>query len=66
MGYIKNNNSLIGKKVVLTQEKKSMMGKFTVGSIVTITEETPMRGYTFADDEGNRISEAGYDGFKVI
>jgi hypothetical protein len=63
--YVKYENSMIGKKVTLTEKKDSMMGYFDRGSIVTIVEETPLRGYTFQDENGNRVSEAGYGGFIV-
>ena len=66
MGYVKHGNSLIGLKVRLTEKKDSLAGHFEVGSIVTITEETPIRGYTFVDDYGNRVSEAGWGGFEII
>jgi hypothetical protein len=66
MGYIKANQSLVGKIVSLTKEKQSLAGRFTIGSMVKITEENPQRGYTFEDSEGNRVIEAGFDGFKVI
>lgn len=65
MGYVKNNESMIGKKVLLTECKTSLAGYFEKGSIVTITDISD-RGYTFSDSEGNRIIEAGFDGFRLI
>lgn len=66
MAYIKNSKIQIGSRVILTVEKRSMAGFFEVGSIVTITAEDPERGYTFEDDEGNRVIEAGFSGFTNI
>lgn len=66
MPYISHYPDLVGKDVILTKEKESMIGKFTVGTKVKITECDPIRGYTFTDSEGNRITEAGFDGFEVV
>ena len=66
MAYIKKNNYLVGRKVILTEEKKSMIGKFTVGSVVTITEVDQIRGYSFEDEEGNKVIEAGFSGFTLL
>jgi len=64
MAYVKANKSLIGKYVVLTEVKKSMSGFFEKGTKVKITDECE-RGYTFEDELGNRITEAGYCGFEI-
>ena len=55
----------IGKTVELTEDKISCAGILHKGSIVTITEYSP-RGYTFEDELGNRITEAGFAGFKYL
>lgn len=64
MGYVKTNESKVGKQVVLTERKKSLAGYFEEGSIVTITDVDSRRGYSFTDSEGNRVIEAGWDGFR--
>jgi hypothetical protein len=64
--YVKNYDNLIGKKVILTEKKESMKGYFEIGSIVTIVDIDPMRGYSFVDDDGNKIIEAGFTGFYII
>jgi hypothetical protein len=64
--YIKSNESLVGKTVILTKKLESMTGYFEIGSVVKITSEDPTRGYTFMDDEGNKVFEAGWTGFKVL
>lgn len=67
MGYIaKRANDLVGKKVKLTELKDSFTGYFEVGSVVTITGIDFYRGYTFSDDEGHRVIEAGFDGFEIL
>ena len=58
--------SFVGKVVKLTKEKRSMEGYFEVGTIVTITECDPIRGFTFTDTDGNSVSEAGFSGFETI
>jgi len=64
--YIPSNMSLVGKTVMLTQEKNSMRGKFTKGSVVTITDVDLIRGYTFEDEFGNKVIEAGFSGFEEV
>lgn len=64
--YVKNYDNLIGEKVILTEKKESMKGYFEIGSIVTIVDVDPMRGYSFEDDDGNKIIEAGFTGFDII
>lgn len=68
MAYITNNSyqNLVGTRVILTQPKGSMAGYFTKDSEVTITDFNPVRGFTFTDDEGNSVSEAGFEGFTVV
>lgn len=64
--YVKNYDNLIGEKVILTEKKESMKGYSEIGSIVTIVDVDPMRGYSFEDDDGNKIIEAGFTGFDII
>ena len=66
MAYIKYRDSVIGKKVTLTSEKGSFDGHFTIGSVVTITDVDDCRGYTFEDEFGNKVIEAGFKGFELI
>jgi hypothetical protein len=62
MPYIKTNRAL-GRKVILTADKVSMAGRFQKGDIVTITGVDDYRGYTFSDEAGNKVIEAGWEGF---
>jgi len=64
MAYISNSTKGLGDTVVLTEAKRSLAGYFQKGSQVKIVDVDPMRGYTFEDEFGNRVSEAGFDGFK--
>lgn len=66
MGYIKTNYGSVGAEVILTEEKRSMVGFFEKGTKVIITELDPVRGYSFEDEYGNRVIEAGFTGFKEI
>lgn len=64
MPYQKNNlRKNIGQKVILTENKTSISGKFNSGDLVTISDMDPDRGYTFMDEEGNKVIEAGFTGF---
>lgn len=66
MGYKSNNiNSMVGREVILTEDKRSVAGEFEKGSLVTITSVDCSRGYTFEDDVGNRVIEAGFAGFRL-
>ena len=60
MAYIKKNTHEIGNWVVTTRVHESMVGKFTKGSKVKITDIDPIRGYTIEDEDGNRICEIGW------
>jgi len=66
--YIKapKNSFSIEDRVVLTEEKEAITGKFTQGSIVTITGIDQMRGYDIEDDEGNKLIECGFTGFELL
>lgn len=66
MAYISDRNKDVGSVVRLTKVKSSMAGYFEVGSIVKITEVDSIRGYTFMDEFGNEVAEAGFDGFEVL
>ena len=66
MAYIKKVDTRIGDTVVLTEVKSSLPGYFEIGTIVTITDVDSIRGYTFEDAYGNRVTEAGWSGFKLI
>jgi len=66
MSYIKYNPNLIGKKVILTEKKDSISGYFEIGTKVKITDKDPQRGYTFTDIHGNKVIEAGFNGFKLL
>lgn len=51
MAYVqKSIQSKIGKQVMLTKDIESMAGSFEAGSIVTITEVDPVRGFSFSDE----------------
>ena len=65
MAYIKTSD-FVGQTVKLTKEKTSLSGYFEIGTIVKITDCDQMRGYTFEDEKGNRVIEAGFDGFELV
>lgn len=60
MAYIKNNTYEIGDWVLTTRVHESMVGKFTKGSLVKITDIDQIRGYTIEDEDGNRVCEIGW------
>ena len=64
MAYVRTNDNKLGKRVVLTRPMKSFLGYFEAGSVVTITDIHGDRGYTFTDEHGNSVCEAGWDGFR--
>ena len=66
MGFVKTNESKVGKQVVLTERKKSLSGYFEEGSVVTISGVDDKRGYSFTDSEGNQVIEAGWGGFREV
>ncbi len=67
MAYISYINKVsIGSRVRLTTVKESLSGMFEIGTIVTITNIDHIRGYTFTDEFGNSVTEAGFDGFEVV
>lgn len=51
----------IGDKVRLTKDVTSFVGTLTKGSIVTITDCDAMRGFSYKDDKGHVVTEAGTD-----
>lgn len=60
MAYIKNNETKVGKWFTTTKEHDSVLGKFTTGSKVKVTNVDQMRGYTIEDEFGNSVSEIGW------
>lgn len=60
MAYIKKNGTKIGDWVTTTRVHESMIGKFTKGSKVKITDIDPIRVYAIEDEDGNRICEIGW------
>ena len=62
----KKNESIIGKTVKLTEIKSSCAGHFEKNSIVKITDVDHHRGYTFEDEHGNKVTEAGFSGFDIL
>ena len=60
MAYIKNSTIEIGSIVTTSREHSSLIGKFTKGSIVKITDIDPVRGYTIEDENGNKVCEIGW------
>lgn len=65
MAYVQNKG-MIGKKVRLTTKKESCSGYFEIGSEVQITARDEQRGYTFEDEFGNKVIEAGFSGFEEL
>ena len=69
MSYVIRIRNMIGKKVRLTEKKEAIAGYFEIGTVVKITEcdqTVPSRGYTFEDEHGNKVIEAGWTGFEEI
>lgn len=66
MAYIKKESIKIGDEVILTKQKESMAGYFEAGTRLRIIGKCEDRGYSFQDDKGNVITEAGFDGFKKV
>ena len=64
MAYIKREDVEIGDEVILTEEKGSLAGHFEIGTRVKIVACDNIRGYSFEDEYGNVVLEAGYKGFK--
>lgn len=62
MGYTQTiaNSLQVGDKVKLTREVETISGKFSEGTIVTITHKS-QKGYDFEDAEGNIACEVGFD-----
>lgn len=63
MAFVKNWSPKVGERVITTKKLESCAGYFEIGSEVTITGISE-RGYDIKDDEGNRMIECGWDGFK--
>ncbi len=56
----------MGDKVKLTKDIESYAGIMKAGTIVTVTGYDGLRGYDFKDDEGHKVSEAGFTGFEKV
>ncbi len=61
--FIPNDQSNVGKRVVLLEDVSTMAGTFHKGHEMTIIAEGP-RGWDLCDDQGNKICEAGMFGHK--
>ena len=56
----------INEKAMITETKKCLAGMFLPGTIVTIIDYDEMRGFSFIDEFGNKIIEAGWNGFILL
>lgn len=59
------DNAEIGDRVTLTKDIEVLAGTMKAGTIVTVIGKS-QRGYDFKDDEGHRVIECGFDGFKKV
>ena len=62
--YISTSSFKVGDKVRNTRILKSLGGHFEINTPLTIIDVDSMRGYSVADEFGNKITECGWDGFK--
>ena len=63
--FIPANEIKIGDKCVTTKELECFAGRFTVGTVVTITGIGD-RGYDLVDDSGNAMIECGWNCVKKV
>ena len=61
MAFTKNNTPKIGDWVTTKRVHENLLGKMTRGSRVKIVDIDQMRGYTIEDEDGNRVSEIGWE-----
>ena len=67
MVFEKNKESLkIGDRVKLLKDIEVLSGTMKAGSIGRITDCDQMRGYDFTDEEGNRVTECGFESFEKL
>lgn len=58
MSFIKNKYSFsVGDIVTLAREVSAIIGTFEKGTVVTISDVNPYRGYSIKDDLGNELIE---------
>ena len=62
--YISTSSFKVGDKVRNTRILKSLGGRCKINKTLTIIDVDSMRGYSVADEFGNKITECGWDGFK--
>lgn len=63
--FIPANTIKIGDKCVTTKELECFAGRFTEGTVVTITGIGD-RGYDLVDDSGNTMIECGWNCVKKV
>lgn len=63
--FIPANTIKIGDKCVTTKELECFAGRFTEGTVVTITGIGD-RGYDLVDDSGNTMIECGWNCIKKV
>lgn len=63
--FIPENTIKIGDKCITTKELENFAGKFTVGTVVKVTDIGD-RGYNLVDDFGNEIIECGWNCVKKV
>lgn len=58
---MKKENIELGDKVILTKNISSCSNEFNKGDIVTVTGYAGYRGYSYTNDKGETITEAGFN-----
>lgn len=63
MPYHKNSykNPKIGDVIALSRKHESCAGYFEAGDVVKIVGIDPIRGFEIEDDQGNRMTEVGFE-----
>lgn len=56
----------VGDKVTLAREVSAIIGTFEKGTVVTISDINPYRGYSIKDDLGNELIECGWELFEKV
>ena len=61
MPFVPNRKNRIGDTIILTEDKKTMVGVFISGTEMKVMSRGDDRGYNLQDNEGNNLLEVGWD-----
>lgn len=56
----------MGDKATLAREVSAIVGTFEKGTVVTISNIDPYRGFSIKDDYGNELIECGWELFEKV